>query len=82
MDDRNDDWISIVANIKKDKVRWAQICNMLTKPNIPMKFTEYYYIAVLQMVLLYGEEIHHRVSSSLSTKGFWKILYAQRLYCN
>lgn len=56
MTDTNDDWLTILFNIKKDRKRWACISKLLRCFKISRTYASTYYKVVVLTVLLYGSE--------------------------
>ena len=78
--DSNDDWLAILTNIKKYRIRWGRLAKVLRSYTIPHKLASVFYKVVIMTVLLYGRDtwvitgtmrlklrsFHHSVERSLS----------------
>lgn len=56
MVENDDDWLSIMTNIKKEKSLWSQLSKLLKCPKISRKNSSLFFKTVVQKVLLYGSE--------------------------
>ena len=56
LEDSNNNWMTIKANLSKAKSRWAQVKRVLIRDNAPPRTMDYFYKAICQSVLLYGAE--------------------------
>ena len=76
------DYAALQQNLRKARLRWARICQVLARHRVPPRVAGYFYKATCQSVLFYGaetwvpdtrilstlESFHHRIARCLTKR--------------